>query len=40
MRKVKTGKPILGSWRNVYVLLAAVLALLILFFYFFTKHFE
>lgn len=40
MRKIEEGKPILGSWRNVYILLVAVLALLIFLLWLFTKHFE
>ena len=32
--------PILGSWRNVYLLVAGTLAAVILFFYFFTRHFQ
>jgi hypothetical protein len=39
MRKIKEGRPILGSWTNVYVLMVAVLVLLMLFFYCFTRHF-
>ncbi len=40
MRKINEGRPILGSWRNVYLLMLVVLGLLILSFYLFTKHFE
>lgn len=32
--------PILKSWKNVYALVIGVLALLIVLFYFFTRHFE
>jgi hypothetical protein len=32
--------PILGSWRNVYLLVAGTLVALIVCFYFFTKHFQ
>ena len=32
--------PILGNWRNVYALVIGVLIVLIILFYFFTKHFE
>jgi len=32
--------PILGTWLNVYLLLASVLLVLGILFYFFTKHFE
>ena len=32
--------PILGTWTNLYLLLAGVLVVLIILFYFFTKHFE
>jgi hypothetical protein len=32
--------PMLGSWRNVYLLVAGVLVALIAGFYFFTKHFQ
>jgi len=32
--------PFLGSWKNVYALVAGVLVALIIVFYFFTKHFE
>jgi hypothetical protein len=39
MRKIKEGKPILGSWTAVYALMVAVLVSLMIFFYFFTKHF-
>ena len=34
------GPPILGTWRNLYLLLAGMLVMLCLFFYLFTKHFE
>ncbi|MCE3225489.1 MAG: hypothetical protein K0S32_40 [Bacteroidetes bacterium] len=36
----KEKSPILGSWKNVYVLVIGVLVLCIVFFYFFTKYFE
>jgi len=32
--------PILGSWRNLYLLLAGVLVFIIVSLYFFTKYFE
>lgn len=32
--------PILKTWRNVYILVVAVLVVLIIFFYLFTKYFE
>lgn len=32
--------PILRTWRNVYALVIGVLVLLMVLFYFFTKHFE
>lgn len=32
--------PILKTWKNVYALVIGVLVLLIVLFYFFTKHFE
>lgn len=31
--------PILKSWKNLYALVIAVLVVLIVLFYFFTKHF-
>ena len=32
--------PVLGTWRNIYGVLVGALILLVIFFYFFTKHFE
>ena len=32
--------PILKSWKNLYILVIGVLVVLIVLFYFFTKHFE
>lgn len=32
--------PILGTWKNVYILVIGTLAALIVFFYFFTEHFR
>ena len=32
--------PILGTWRNIYLLMAGVLLVLGVLFYLFTKHFE
>lgn len=32
--------PILGSWKNVYLMLVSVLITIILLLYWFTKHFE
>ena len=32
--------PILGTWGNLYLLLAGMLVLLAILFYVFTKHFE
>lgn len=40
MKEIKEGRPpILGTWRNLYLLLVSVLLILITFFYLFTKHF-
>jgi hypothetical protein len=40
MRDIKEGKPILHSWKNVYLLIGSVLVLIIVLLYLFTKHFE
>jgi hypothetical protein len=40
MRDIREGKPILNKWSNVYMLLAGVLVLVIVFLYLFTRHFE
>ena len=41
MKEAREEKPpILGTWLNIYVLLAVVLLALGIFFYLFTKHFE
>jgi hypothetical protein len=41
MKEAREEKPpILGTWLNIYLLLAGVLAVLGVAFYFFTKHFE
>ena len=32
--------PFLGRWNNVYILIVAVLAIVSILFYIFTKHYE
>lgn len=32
--------PIFGTWRNVYLLVIGLLALIIVLLYFFTEHFK
>ena len=39
MREEEEDPPILGSWKNVYALVIGVLAVMIIFFYLFTRYF-
>lgn len=39
-RKEEEKPPILGRWVNLYVLVIGTLAVVMLLFYLFTKHFE
>jgi hypothetical protein len=41
MKEARDGKPpITGSWTALYLLLAGMLLVMIVFLYLFTKHFE
>ncbi len=40
MNDHKKRRPFLKTWRNVYAFVIIVLALIILFLYFFTQHYK
>jgi hypothetical protein len=40
MKPEQDKPPILKTWNNVYLLVTAVLVVLIIFFYLFTRYFE